>query len=87
MSTPDGGPAFPVPAPDSATDGRTHVGGMTLRDWFAGQAIGPLMASDGFEKVFYAQCPGLDIGELPSFAATTAYQIADAMLRAREAKP
>ena len=33
-----GGPAFPVPA-DGATDGRTHDAGMTLLDWYAGQAL------------------------------------------------
>ena len=39
MNTPqidDGGPAFP--GDDGTTDRGTHYHGMTLRDWFAGQA-------------------------------------------------
>lgn len=41
-----GGPAFPVPV-DGATDGRTHDGGMTLLDWFAGQALVGLVSESG----------------------------------------
>lgn len=38
----DGGPAFPVPdtIPDGTGDGTF---GMTLRDWFAGQAMSALI--------------------------------------------
>lgn len=45
-------------------------GGMTLRDWFAGQAIAGLMANDED----YADAT----------AAVVAYKIADAMLAARK---
>ena len=47
MSTPidDGGPAFPVPATD-ATDGRTHDGGMSLRQHFAGLAMAALLGRE-----------------------------------------
>jgi hypothetical protein len=65
----DGGPAFPVGSP-------THRGyeGMTLRDWFAGQALAGLIAD-----------PSRD-GSADD-RARYAYAYADAMLRAREVKP
>lgn len=65
-----GGPAFPVSIPGAGDNG-WH--GMTLRDWFAGQAL------SAFAKKI----------ESPSDAriyAETAYYIADAMLKAREEK-
>lgn len=66
MSNPkDGGPAFPV-APDDLVGSK----GMTLRDWFAGQALAGLSAQFGSELA------------PPAFAAF-AYQLADAMLAAR----
>lgn len=34
----DGGPAFPHFVPEGHYNGSIHYGGMTLRDWFAGQA-------------------------------------------------
>jgi hypothetical protein len=66
----DGGPAFPVPN-DANTNGQE---GMTLRDWFAGQAlVGKLAAAsireDGYHSKYAAEC----------------YTIADAMLAARNA--
>ena len=86
MSAPinDGGPAFPVPATD-ATDGRTHDGGMSLRDWFAGQAMASLFLNQGITGL------AIDIAERGGPAvresiASKAYQISDAMLAAREAK-
>ena len=64
MTINDGGPAFPVD--------RSH--GMTLRDWFAGQALAGLVSyvveGATFENV-----------------AEDAYKAADAMLAAREVKP
>lgn len=66
----DGGPAFPV-----TLDHRGCAGayGMTLRDWFAGQAIVGILSSP----------------EAPSDAtiAGYAYNLADAMIAAREVKP
>ena len=66
----DGGQAFPAGNP-------THGGheGMTLRDWFAGQALagmGVECTSDEFCHSSVAEC---------------AYAYADAMLKAREVKP
>ena len=65
-------PAFPIP------DVRTHDGmgisegspGMTLRDWFAGQALAGSMAFHG----------SLGMGFGPGEVAARAYEIADAML-------
>ena len=73
----DGGPAFPVPMFTREADGQPMspteygLGGMTLRDWFAGQALIALP---------HIGCGGdLNIED----AAKAAYQFADAMLKAR----
>ncbi len=69
----DGGPAFPCKALLYHGDTEeTSFRGMTLRDWFAGQA---LMA------IPHIGCGSdLDSNEI----ACAAYQIADAMLEARK---
>jgi hypothetical protein len=59
----DGGPAFPM-HPNS------WEYGMTLRDWFAGQAL-----------------EGLSYHYTAKDAVKLAYEMADAMLKAREVKP
>lgn len=66
----DGGPAFPVQA--LAAPGSEVAWGMSLRDWFAGQAL--------------AWCLSEFSGNAEDMKqpAEAAYQIADAMLRARE---
>lgn len=75
----DGGPAFPeVREPDlpyAVLGAPVRVGGMTLRDWFAGQALAvvAMPASDG------SKCDN------PEKLAAWAYQQADAMIAAREA--
>ena len=71
MSTPinDGGPAFPVAE-------TIHVygpNGMTLRDYFAGQALAGILASANF-------------GNVKDWIGTKAYEVADSMLAARERK-
>lgn len=69
----DGGPAFPSPALPHATDGRAEArDGMTLRDYFAGQALQFLLREIQ--------------GYSPDFIATRAYEMADAMIAARKAK-
>ena len=62
----DGGPAFPRPASQ-------HSGpqeGMSLRDWFAGQALAGLLA-----------CPKV-LGDFDRLSKES-YKWADAMLKAR----
>ena len=68
----DGGAAFPVPSKDT---GR----GMTLRDWFAGQALAGAMANSEIESNF-------GVVEPAEFARAV-YQVADAMIAARDAAP
>jgi hypothetical protein len=71
MSDPikDGGPAF---ACACASDGVSHIeDGMTLRDWFAGQALAGMAAYAGMQD------PTDSIAHL-------AYVMADAMIAQRE---
>lgn len=64
----DSGPAFPL---QPASMPEAHYLGMTLRDWFAGQALAGLLAESMH-----------DCG--PSGIAHDCYQYADAMLEARK---
>jgi hypothetical protein len=72
----DGGPAFPVPDSHHA-NGQVQYGanGMTLRDWFAGQALAGMCA-----------VPVPRSTKAETFA-DSAYVLADEMLKAREVKP
>ena len=94
MNTPynDGGQAFPRPVSFSE-EGGTHRGclGMTLRDYFAGQALAQLIKREVrkiFEDGRKMDCFGLDDSpEVPwhtSHIASESYAIADAMLVARK---
>lgn len=66
---PGGGPAFPP-----MHDPDTHASGMTLRDYFAAKALQSICAAPEH----------LDrIGSFKN-AAATAYELADAMLAARD---
>lgn len=69
----DGGPAFPRPGIEGMCSAQD---GMSLRDWFAGQSLTGLAASDPdtFNHVVDAA----------SSYAKTAYVLADAMLAERE---
>ncbi|MFG1247311.1 hypothetical protein [Xanthobacter flavus] len=77
--TNDGGSAFPISPPVDET-GRTAVGypypeaGMTLRDWFAGQIAAGMAAHSGTSGVSFG----------PHDIAGRSYQVADALLKARE---
>lgn len=74
----DGGPAFPRRALSGGDHGYpVQSDGMSLRDWFAGQAMNAVVIGV------------LTNGEVPKRSdddriARTAYQLADAMLAARE---
>lgn len=81
MSTPnDGGPAFPnVPSDPGYT---LWDQGMSLRDWFAGQALNGLLSNLlALTDVQRNQYPNDRLEEL---AATLSFEAADAMLKARE---
>lgn len=73
----DGGPAF-------CRGDHQHGGsaGMSLRDWFAGQALDAIIraacAGQRFPLSYPSEC-------VESAMARNAYRIADAMLNAREA--
>ena len=68
-----GGPAYPVPM-----NNWDH--GMTLRDYFAGQAVGEVIAYFADKHLsLYEPAPGA--------FARKAYEIADAMIAAREPNP
>ena len=76
----DGGPAFPSTIqyfPDDKNANEEQ--GMTLRDWFAGQAMQGLIASP--------RGPANGGTVTDSWVAENAYIVADAMLKAREVKP
>ncbi len=69
--------AYPTHDGNEGTDPRERIltGGMTLRDWFAGQALIALP---------HIGC-GVDLDQ--NDTALAAYQIADAMMAAREPTP
>lgn len=77
----DGGPAFPIPESRDPTTGQGIYecwGGMSLRDWFAGQALGTLLET----------CRGDNRGVgFTDHVASCAYAVADAMLKARSSSP
>jgi hypothetical protein len=74
----DGGPAFPM---DSARN--SYNPGMSLRDWFAGQALGDLAR----ESIVRGVAARGSLSESCELCADTCYKYADAMLRAREVQP
>ena len=82
----DGGPAFPayeraeVLFEEGYRQMSTPVGGMSLRDWFAGQAL-PVIA----KRIHLTETWTMSGGNMLD-AARLAYGLADAMLKAREGK-
>lgn len=78
----DGGPAFPLTAetalaPVTNIHGADVSSGMSLRDWFAGQALSGVIR----------MCAGDTRREgetIDEYFARAAYEIADAMLEARK---
>lgn len=76
MTKDNGGPAFPFDAGDAQNDWyvtEQHPG-MSLRDWFAGQAMTGWLASYSPE----------DMAPVPEKVAKFFYSLADAMLAERE---
>lgn len=77
---PDGGPAYPVAdfdhqtfSPSTVDEARRLLSGMSLRDYFAAKAM-------------QAMLTGIHVGANP-YLAQQAYQVADAMLAARQECP
>lgn len=86
-STPENPPAFPEISSHSASDeygnrymGIESIGGMTLRDHFAGQAMHGMFAGGMVEKANQA---GIDAETNERAVAQSAYLMADAMLLER----
>ena len=79
MSAPidDGGPAFPMQV--KLANGTDNYRGMSLRDWFAGQALAGYISN-------HKACEQLSsVGKnTPHFYAVLTYAMADAMLAARK---
>jgi hypothetical protein len=74
----DGGPAFPLAASTGdPRDGTYCQNGMSLRDWFAGQALAGMMGS-------HALPDHPQYWDWLSGVAVTPYRIADKMLAERE---
>ena len=71
-NTNTGGPAFPQQGFDVIAERFTSQGGMTLRDYFAAKAMTGI-CSDGLQDSSYC-----------NYAAKRAYEMADAMIEARE---
>jgi hypothetical protein len=84
MSMNDGGPAFPVswtemdgpigPGPQTVA-----IPGMSLRDWFAGNAMNRLLTVGG--EAYIQDVP---TGDLKFIMARKAYEMADAMIAERD---
>jgi hypothetical protein len=79
----DGGPAFPCIPPTLTPDQYAYFPsgmGMTLRDWFAGQALAGWWASHAHEEAGSPICESV---YLYNAGAEYCYLMADAMLKAR----
>ena len=82
MSDKTGGPAFPLAAV-TTLNGDTDGGwnGMTLRDWFAGQALQGLLANPKLQQAIMDHG-----GALGGWIESSAFGFADAMIAEREGK-
>lgn len=80
----DGGPAFPTAYYETEHGDQVWstggIPGMSLRDWFAGQALAGILAGGFADTIPHDDVNG------GSDAAFFAYQYADAMLAARKPK-
>jgi hypothetical protein len=87
MSKNTGGPAFPTPNRIGANETNTWIAevpgqeGMTLRDYFAAKAMQEILASQ-YEDGIYV---GDTDNDSEHVCARSAYIMANAMLKAREA--
>jgi len=89
----DGGPAFPHPEegywedPKTCNNWKTYTG-MTLRDYFAGQALAGSLASQTPDSYWaFAALPEEITNDIAKNGiARLSYDLADAMIKAREVK-
>lgn len=59
--------------------------GMSLRDWFAGQALAGLLASEpAWFTRMSSDCPATAVPDREEHIASHAYSLADAMLTVRK---
>jgi hypothetical protein len=77
----NGGPAFPDDSRADYTGGRVCLQYMRLRDWFAGLAMQGMLA-----EAAHPEHLGFGLKDFPSLAEE-AFDLADAMLKARERGP
>lgn len=84
MDLPD--PAFPVTFPLGGGGGTFHSFGMSLRDYFAGQAVLGCTSNPTFVMRINAET-GDDAEAGRAIMASAAYAIADALLAARKETP
>lgn len=86
MSRPDGGAAFPRPLGHNGQPTYSEVStaqdGMSLRDWFAGQALNGCFASDRWIDGIDKNAAQLGV-EFAAAIAVMAYKYADTMLAER----
>ncbi len=84
MSTPnDGGPAWPSAPVPNATDERSDQrDGMSLRDWFAGQALVQFGEPEAMR--FWMSAGTNDYAKAYALIADDCYLMADAMINARK---
>jgi hypothetical protein len=73
-------PAFPRPDTDHGSYGHGGHDGMTLRDYFAGQALGAIIVATSAGQ----HQPDRDGRDIVDGIAFDAYELADAMLTARQ---
>jgi hypothetical protein len=74
-NTNTGGPAYPAPTTKPLEN---YYPGMTLRDYFAAKAMQGMMTSARYTGI-------IGVNNYEHSIANQAYQMADAMLKAREA--
>lgn len=79
MSTNTGGSAFP----STQDQWERGMEGMTLRDWFAGQALAGMLA-DSKRTENLSDATNNDISKIAKINARWAYRLANAMIAARE---
>lgn len=80
MSNPinDGGPAFP-----NRDELGNMIPGMSLRDWFAGQALAGMQTQWRYIELYLTSCGSGKAKDVREFMAWASYEQADAMLKAR----